>query len=391
MKFLAGLFVVALVANTSSHAVPLSIEPQFGLASDYSSNPNLRADDVRAETHAAVLLDAPVRYDSDEWHLSLRPSVRYSDSSGYSSLASNYFRADAGAQLYDERGVIGLSGSLARDSSLSYGGESNRGIGVRRDTRAGGFDWQHAPTERTSLQLDLNWTRVTYDQGAAFTNLTDYRYVSAAPSWAYALTERNSLKILGSAGRYNSLDDITSSKDYNLQLGLDRLLTENWTLSASAGYSKSKNSRKYFFGPFFLGALDSTQNSGVYNLSVKRSGESVFLNLNVSRSLRPTGFAFLSRQDAADFRFTYQYSEKWSFSAQAYVSKSTDPQANGIDVNRRYLAAYLSADWHWTPNWFMTLRTSRISQRFDEIRYDGNSSGVSLELNRQFNRLDLGQ
>jgi hypothetical protein len=384
-----GIFLGGVLVSSMSTAGPLSVESRLGLAGDYSWNPDLRADDPRSENHVALLLDAPIRYDRDDLQLSLNSSARYSNTSGYASLASNYFRVDAAAQRLNERGSIVLSGGLARDSSLYHGGESDRGIGVRRDTRSAGFNWQNTPSARTSLQFALDWTRVTYDQNARVTNLTDYRYLSWAPSLGYALTERNTMRLMGSTGRYNSLNEITGSKDYNLQLGLDRQLNEIWTMSLSYGYSKAKNSQKYYFGPFYLGTIESDQRGTVYNANLKRRGESLSLSLAASRSLRPSGFAFLSRQDVAEAVVYYQYSEKWTFAANGGFHRNVDPLTSGGDIKRRYFVAQISADWHWTPDWVVTLRTSHVGQRFDDSRLNADSSGVSLEMTRQFHRQDL--
>ena len=365
------------------------MEPRLGLATDYSSNPELRSDAASAENHAAILLNVPVRYDLESVHFGLSPSARYSDTRGYSSLASNFLRLDTSLQFVNELGSLQLTGAFARDSSLYHGGESAQGVGVRRDTRSAGMHWERATTSRINLEFAVNWSRVQYDEGAQFTNLTDYRYVSAAPSVSYALTERNTVSVLGSAGRYNSLDNITGSKDYNLQLSIARQLSENWDLATSAGYSKSKNTRQYYFGPFYLGAVESDQNGAVYSASLKRRGESVFFTATASRALRPSGFAFLSRQDVAEAQLNYQYSEKWTFSAGGSFHKTVDPLTTGGALGRRYFVTQFSADWHWTPEWLVTLRASRITQRFDEVRFNAQSTGASLEMTRQFHRRQL--
>ncbi len=389
MKAPVAISLGGLLAGSIAAAGPLSMEPRIGLATEYSSNPSLRPTDIQSENNGALLLDAPLRYDLDTLHFTLSPSARYSNSSGYASLASNYLRADSTAQFMSERGSLTLNGEFARDSSLYNGGESDRGVGVRRDTRAAGLDWQRTLSARAAVQLNLGWSRVSYDQRAVFTNLIDYKYVSMAPSLSYAITERDTVRLLSSAGRYNSLSGITSSKDYNVQLGLDREISELWSLSASAGYSQSRNRQKYFFGPFFLGEMETKQKGSVYAVHLQRRGESLFFSAGASRALRPSGFAFLSRQDSVDAVLTYQYSERWTFSASSSAHRALDPLGNFRVSDRRYLVGEISTDWHWTPDWMITLRATRVSQRLSESTYNADSNGVSLQVTRQFGRMDL--
>src|SRR5579862_4308126 len=109
-------------------------DPVLGLAGDYSTNPGLLYVSHTAETHGAVLIDAPTTYHGDALSLSVLPSFRISDSQGYSSLASNYAHLTAKGEFDSERGSLTVTGQLARDSSLYYNYQFNGGTGVRRDT-----------------------------------------------------------------------------------------------------------------------------------------------------------------------------------------------------------------------------------------------------------------
>ena len=244
-------------------------------------------------------------------------------------------------------------------------------------------------TERIGAALNLSWSRVSYDERAVFTNLIDYKYLSIAPTLSYAVTERDTVSLQASAGRYDSGSGITASKDYNLQLGLERDLSEIWQFSASAGYTQSRNRQKYFFGPFYLGEIESRQKSSVYAVNWKRRGESLFFSGGASRALRPSGFAFLSQQDALETTLSYQFSERWSFAANGSVRRSLDSFGNGRESSRTYAIGELSAHWRWTPDWEFTLRATRVGQRYDESAFNADSNGINLQVTRQFQRLEL--
>lgn len=380
--------ILAILAGNAA-AGPWSIEPRLGASAEYDTNPGLRELDPISEDHVAALFDLPLRYDADDVAFSLRPSGRVSNSRGYSSLSANYFHVDTSAQVTDERGSTSLQGELARDSSLYHTGGLVNGVGVRRDSAATSADWNRSMTERTQVALDVSWSRVSYAEPPSVTTLIDYRYLSGGPTVAFQLSELNTLQVLGSYGSYQSLNGITASKSQNLQLGFIRKIDELWSLSTSAGYSRSTNSQKYFFGTFFLGALKSSQNSGVYAANLSRQGEQFNFSGGISRALQPTGFAYLSRQDSVNLSARYIRSERWDFLLNGSWVRARNPVLGGSETNARFLNVQMAANWHWTPQWIISARVARFDESFDHPPLSVASSGVSVELYRQFLRTQL--
>ncbi|HEY0748453.1 MAG TPA: hypothetical protein VGD63_17260 [Steroidobacteraceae bacterium] len=377
-------------------AGPWNIEPRLGASVDYETNPALHEFDTRAEEHVAALIYLPLRYDADAVEFSLIPNARFSNSQGYSTLASNFVHIDSSAVFVNERGSTTLQAGLARDSSLYYLGATLNGAGVRRDTATTAIDWTHFFTERAQVQLDGSWAQVRYAQPANDNFLTDYRYPNAGPTFSYAVDERDTLKVIGNAGFYQSLDGRTSSKSQTVQLAFVRQLSELWTLSSAAGYSKSANIEKIFYGPILLGDINSTQNSTVYSANLNRQGETFGLNAGFARALQPTGFSYLSRQDSVTLNGTYTRSERWDFSLSAAWQKTRNPlvsagvaQLGGGGVTVRYLNAQATANWHWTELWVVSLHATRIMEQYGPPAASGASSGVSLDLTRQFLRTEL--
>jgi len=385
--------MLSIIAGSAS-AGPWSIEPRLGASADYDTNAGLIELKSSSEEHLAALVSLPLRYDADAIALSLSPSARISNSRGYSSLASSYTHIDGSAQFTGDAGSTTVRGELARDSSLYHVGGLVNGLGVRRDTASTGADWTRSLTERSLLQLDAGWTRVSYGQNADL--LTDYKYLSGGPTFSYALTERDSVKVLSNFGRYQSLNGITESTSENLQIGFARQLNELWTLSTTAGYSRSTNSEKFFVGPFFLGSLSSSLNGAVYAATLTRQSEQFNLSGGISRSLQPAGFAYLSRQDTVNLTATYLRTERWDFSLSAVWDKARNPLPFGAQGTLgtaasevRYFYLQATAEWHWTPQWIISMHTTRVTQQSSPPPFSAASSGVSVDIVRQFLRVDL--
>jgi hypothetical protein len=394
------LLVAAMSITESARAGVWVTDPVLGLAADYSTNPGLLYVDHTAETHGAALIDAPTTYHANDVSLSIQPSFRISNNSGYSSLASDYAHLTAIGEFDSERNTFTVTGQLARDSSLYYDYALNGSTGVRRDTTAADVAWVRLLTERMNFNWDLNSSRVIYGPSNSFTTLTDYRYTSAAPSLAWNASERTTLTITGGVGLYDSSGGATKSVNSNLELGFKRQLTEVWTLTANAGYSRESNqiSQNVFLGYEILGGylvpvfsyetFKSTDNGSIFTANLTRAWRLFSLNVAASRTLVPTGFAFLSRQDSYQISFDYPYTERWTFDGHARRLKSLEPQVEGPTIDDSYWDIGLSAAWLFTEKWTLTLRASRVSAKYTPPSVDVGATGFTVLLSRRFNRIE---
>lgn len=378
--------VSLICASGRASADPLSTQPLIGVAAEYASNPDLLASGGQSETHGALFVDLPVYYDLDTLHLAVIPRVRYGGNTGYSSITSNYYHLDTSAQLKNDLDTLTITGALYRDSSLLYVGGLINGVGVRRDTSTEDLNWQHALTERLQFQFDANTSRTLYAENSETSSFIDYRYSSLSPAIGYALNERDTVRVLGGFSRYYALNDITSSDSTNLQLGFDHLLAEQWKLSSSAGYSKSTDKYNYYFFDYLLATLKSNQNGAVYSATLTRQGEQLYLNFSASRALTPSGFQFLSRQDSVNVSGNYAYSERWTFSAGVTWQRLTNPSIGGGSTERRFYVGSLSAVWHWTEQWLLTVQATAIGQQYGAPTVSAASNGMNIEISRQFYR-----
>ncbi|MGO9633167.1 MAG: hypothetical protein ACLPX1_04625 [Steroidobacteraceae bacterium] len=373
-------------------------DPKIGIVGDYSTNAELLDLPHTAQTDGALLLDSPVTYNGDALMLSVLPSFRFSNSTGYSSVTSDYDRLSIKSEYHTERSIVTTSAAVARDSSLYYDYLSNGSAGVQRDSWTADLNWDRSLTERVDFVTDVNSTRVRYGEAVGIPTLTNFRYTSISPSVAWNSSEQNKLTASASVGRYDSLDGTTESRNGNLQLGFARQLTEIWSFTAVAGYSRALNrldTEQQFLeftpqGPVIVLVpltLESAQNGTVYSVNFSRKGTLLLVNATVSRQLVPTGFAYLSLQESAEVSANYSYSDRWSFTADAHYVRAQNPQLQGevIIQTPKYLG--ITANWHWTEHWTLSLGASRIMERYSPPTVDISSNEVSITVSRQFDHV----
>lgn len=370
-------------------------EPVLGVAAEYSTNPALLYVPHASETDGALLINVPTTYRGDGESLSIQPSFRFADKSGYSSLTSDYEHLNAVGELDTELGTLTASVGIARDSSLYYTYSLNGSEGVRRDTTSADLAWTHQFTERLSFNWDINSSRVIYGQSSGVTTLADYHYSNAAPTLSWNADERTVVKLIGGVGLYDSSNGATKSVNSSAQLGIVRQLTELWTLTASGGYSRQSDSISEYacFPVYFYGILigcerefvnpRSTNGGAVFSANLTRKAESLSLTAAASRSIVPTGFAFLATQTTYALGFDYPRTERWTFDGNVQRTTSKEPQAFGPVTNDSYLIGTLSAAWLVTEKWTLTLQASKVTARYSPPTYNVASTGVSLQLSRK--------
>jgi hypothetical protein len=392
------LWFAAMMRLSCAQAGVWGIDPLIGVVGDYSTNSQLLDVPHTAQTEGAILLNAPTTYNGNGLELFVTPSFRISNSTGYSSVTSDYERLNVKGELDTDRDVLSAAAGVSRDSSLYYDYLTDGGTGVRRDLWTADLNWDRKLTERMEFDTDVGTTQVRYARGSGISTLTDYKYTSISPTLGWDSSERGRLTVEASVGRYDSLDGSTSSRNANLQAGFVRRLSEIWSLTSTAGYSRSLNrldGDEEFVeltpnGPVLALVpfrLESAQSGTVYSLDLSRKGERLSLDATASRQLTPTGFEYLALVTAYELTTTYAYSERLSFSSDVRYMNSKAPQQQGprIESTPRYVG--ISASWRWTERWTATIGASYVTERYTPPSVNVSSSEVSITLSRQFDHI----
>jgi hypothetical protein len=143
-----------------------------------------------------------------------------------------------------------------------------------------------------------------------------------------------------------------------------------------------------YFGPYLLGTFKSTDTGTIFNVNLTRQGALLAVTASASRSLVPSGFAFLSRQDSYQLSFDYPYNQRWTFDGHVRRLTSTEPEVLGPVLNQSYLDAGLSAVWLFTEHWTFTMSVSHVTAKYGPPTVDVGASGVTLLLSRKFNHIE---
>ena len=103
----------------------------------------------------------------------------------------------------------------------------------------------------------------------------------------------------------------------------------------------------------------------------------------------------MSQLESAGFTAAFTRSEYWDYRLNASWQRAVNPVSSTERTTQHYVNAQISADWHWTPQWTLTLSLGRVSETFDisEAFASPASSAASniaiLTVTRQFLRTDL--
>ena len=377
-------------------------EPVVGLTGDYATNPALLNIPGTAESHGALLVDAPLRYVGDGRTFSVDPSARLSNSHGYSSLDSDYGHLNARLEFDTERSTTAYSTAFSRESSLYHDFLLNGSAGARRDSAGADVLWNRSLTERCAAYADVSFTRVSYSESVGAPTLTDYKYLSLAPGWSWDEQQRGKFTAGFNAGLYNSRDGTTQSKSLSGQVGYTRQLNSLWTASATGGFSRALNrADEQVVVPVFTSTglsfqlvnerFKSSQNSTVFSASLNRQGALVSTSVSAVRQVVPTGLAYLSRQDTYSFQINSPISPRWTLNANLAWNKYQSPSLGrgGALSDVTTESAQASAAWRWTERWTVTLNATRLIEKLSGTRLQLSNTGVSLQLSRRFDRITL--
>jgi hypothetical protein len=147
-----------------------------------------------------------------------------------------------------ERARLGLNASFIKDTTLDSTLEET-GVVYQRDDRRSvrlSPNWTYNLTERTLLSASLDYSKVEYDDTDE-TGLADYDYRAGSLGSEFRWTEKTSLNVYTSYGRYQRDDDLLKSDNTQVSAGFAHEVSERFDVRASAGYRHTETNTRSGF------------------------------------------------------------------------------------------------------------------------------------------------
>ncbi len=399
--------LATLTAGVSAQAA-WEFNPSVQVAADYEDNVNVSeneesaiAQSLRAQLRmrnttpnaefAAILGGSYDDYSSYDGDVDLEDSdSQFLALSGNRKFQQATLRLDARAErdvLLRRRGVIfdGFTGNEILDLSgptsddiiddlLNEGDLDVRTVEeqIERETISVSPNFSVELSERSELQASYRYSQTEYDNADAFA-VEDNESHNASLSFNYLLSERDMLRVVAGAGRFEP-DESLEVDTYELLLEWRRRVSETMVVSVAAGPRRTES--------------DLEEQTGVaYRVRVDRNFANATLFAVAERSLYPSLFGEHLETDRISLGIRGAFSERltWNISAGGYNAEtavSVNSNASDNEQESYYITPLLQ--WAATPS--ISVSASYTYERYkrgDGSSIDANTVGLALSYSPQ--------
>jgi hypothetical protein len=377
-----------VLATPPAHSAEWSLQPDAGVGGIYNDNPRLLENGNEEEvwggflnlrligqrrTQKSVFQFRPRLYfdrfdDSDE-----DSDDQYLDIYSVTRGQRNEFRFNGNISNQQVRRGEDADTAFA-ESELDDDDKSTSG---RIDRRRDRLRWRVKPeyvfalSQRTSLGASLEYIDVDYNNEQPGEAL-DYNDATAAIFIERSLSEKTRLRLTGFGSRYeaDAIDNDSKSFGGGLQYEKDVSETFSWYLAAGAQTTDIEA------GP--NSELDDSQTSYLFRSGMTREWERTRLQIEIDRSVDPSGTGFLKTRDGLRLNLLQQLRPRWTGRLQAYVF-TEDSVDNAVDVNNRdYAQIEAAIGWQMSTAWSVAGSYRYTYQDYDDDPGDANANVFRL-------------
>ena len=214
--------------------------------------------------------------------------------------------------------------------------------------------WTRSITEKLSVQSSFQLSDTTYENGLRL-GLVDYQLFGGSGGLLYQMTEQDQIQLSGS---YVSFHTTNAPSPFRASfpganLSLTHAFTE--TLTGTA-----------FGGPRFVSSITQTVSDNIkdqstvwlFGASLAKKFESTSIQVNVDRTIVPSGFGRVSQTDRAGVTVSHDLSETLtaSFDGAGYIVSGITKLASGdTPEERRFFTATPKIAWKFSAWWKLEL------------------------------------
>ncbi len=217
-----------------------SIAPVLDWRVDHDSNRSLSVSGERSSEGSFLSIDTILQDATETGDMTLHPRIELDRFSGDASLDSNNGSLLAALEKHNEVSSFGISAEYDHASTLITE-LIDTGIvdsATRRDTASGGITFGHQFSERQRVDLQGNYTDVSFPNGRSV-GLLGYRYPYFAATYTYGLSAAASLTASGYGDRVTAPVADYVSRDIGARFGFTYAFSERINITASAGVSQT--------------------------------------------------------------------------------------------------------------------------------------------------------
>jgi hypothetical protein len=371
--------VTAGLASGSALAAEWTFSPTIDLSAQTQQNPRLTTDENRKDDISnglGAIAGLGLQRRTELTTLSVSPVFRAYRYSNDGNLDRNEGNVNLSYDWLGEKVSWKAGANAARDTTLtSELGTTGLTQGNQRHESWGasiGPTW--ALSERWQLESSLQTYASRYpDQQFGLSN---YTYSTALLSTAYAVNEKLSVTLYGTAGKLDSEGNGSNTDDKSANVQLTYSWSPLTSFAASVGRSWVKS--------------DAGNNTGLlYSVSASRAFEKSALSFSVSRRQSPSGNALLTESQEARLSFGSQITERLSVTSSASYSKRRNVlRIFNVDLQEvRYSRADLGLSWRMAANWRLGFNVGSVTQQAGSFFYgeDATARGLDLRLGLSWN------
>ncbi len=293
-----------------------------------------------------------------------------------------------------ETSQLSLNGNITHDSTM----ESElmqTGLVTTfalRTARTFAPSWAYSITERDTLNLGYNYLDVSYGNVANSAYLMNYSQKTPSITFSHAFTEKNKFNLSLDYSDYQTLSpaSLTASQykatTTSAQMGFSRDFTENLNLSAMAGLQKT-NSTTTSLGclPFFplqcfaVPATSASRETGsLFSVNLQQTLESSQLTALLSRTLQPTGFGGLAQTDQLSGNYGSKLTPTLNSSLAMSIYKTQYNNVSSSAFNSRYYTITPTLSWTITQWWSANASYTRSTAQYGTAGSQISSNAINM-------------
>lgn len=392
---------VSLAIPVTGGAAEWTAEPSVSMRREYNDNLRMSIFPQKSVNGSMITPALDLGVAAPTWKLGFGAAATQRRYSGQEGLDRDDSLLRFSSLYSTERSTWQLGASRSRDSVVTSE-ELDSDTGAisaveDRETDSISPSWTWMFSQTTQLQLSYAQTDVTYGESSLGATLYDYRYRATTAALTKQISELNQIFISGSYSEFHVPDTDFDSKTRSLQAGITRTFSETTRATFQAGLRRTDSFIKggtptYIFytdpdtGITYViqngvSPDTRTQRTGsVFSGNLEKKFENTRLNMQLSRSLDPSGLGGQSEQDTFQIDLNRQVTARLRANVTANRLKVRNVEGNISGNERTYTSIGPDAYWQWSREWSvgMGYRYARLKRGYENEAADSNSANLWL-------------